>query len=607
MKENREPSSDSKTKDFLAEQKEKAKEFFSEQKGKAKDFIDGQTAKAKVFLVDQKIKAKEFLTLQTKKTYTGLFKDLEISKGQFITLCILATSFAIVLLIDIFLSIEAGQGLQVISSAYFIVIGLLSGLLIGGFVMDKIHGNRYKWLLRCLFVSVLITFSHISFFRRTGDIVPNALFLGNSFIAGLLFMFLSTFFVDFTTILEKGRVFSYIIIVTSIAIGFVIVIVLLNIFILLPAFLLLLFFAYLYKYPEKEEPYKPVKSEKSEREINIEIVKYTFLLGIFGLIIGLIIPIEDYQRFGRFQLSLVQLAGVLIIAVIFSFATVIIEGAIFDFSGRKASISNVILAISIVNFTKLFDVSIPFFNVALSFVAILASFMAIPLLISDISHRKNLGKILALTFSVVLTCIFLGVIIETFVLLFFEDKYIANIFLVGVINFASIIGLFFLVNVRETLSSKEANWPDALLHIYIVHESGVLLYEHSFERENLAESDLISGGFVGLITMLQEITREEQRLKIIDHGGKKILFGFNFNKSLIFALIIKEELYVLRSKLNFFIQDIEEQFVIPTEEFNGVDVELWKKRISPILEKHFKRKYFQLASDLLPIDLNIEP
>ncbi len=605
MKENHDSTSDSKSKDFIADQKEKEKESITEQKLKAKGSIDGQKSKAKEFIAEQKIKTKEFLTLQTKKTYTGLFKDIEITRGQFVTICVISVSFAIILLIDVLLTIEAGQRPREIPSAYFIVIGLLVGLVVGGIMMDKIRGNRYKWLLRCLIISVLIAASHIAFFRKTGGIVPSFLFLGNSFIAGLLFMFFITFFVDFTTILERGRVFSYVIIATSVIIGFFIVLVVLSVFPFFPVFLLLLFFTYLYKYPEKEEPYKPFKSEKTESEINLDLIKYTILLSIFGLIIGLIIPIEDYQRFGALDLSLFQLIMVLFIATVFSFSTVIVEGAIFDFSGRKASISNVILAISLVNFTKLFYVNIPYFNVAISFVALLASFMAIPLLISDISYRRNLGKILAFTFSVVLACTFLGFFIEMVILSFIEDEYIGNIFLVGVINFTSIVGLFFLANMRETLSSKETNWPDALLHIYIVHESGVLLYDYSFETENLAESDLISGGFVGLITMLQEITREEQRLKVIDHGGKKILFGFNSNKSLIFALIIKEELYILRSKLNFFIQDIEEQFVIPTDEFNGVDCGLWKKRIDPILERHFKRKYFQLASDLLPFDLGI--
>jgi len=114
----------------------------------------------------------------------------------------------------------------------------------------------------------------------------------------------------------------------------------------------------------------------------------------------------------------------------------------------------------------------------------------------------------------------------------------------------------------------------------------------------LGESDLISGGFVGLITLLQEITKEKQRLKSIDHGGKRILFGFDSKRTLIFALIITEELIILRNKLFYFIQEIEDKYPTNLEDFSGVNVELWKKRIDPILDKYFKRKYFELIPEL---------
>ena len=130
----------------------------------------------------------------------------------------------------------------------------------------------------------------------------------------------------------------------------------------------------------------------------------------------------------------------------------------------------------------------------------------------------------------------------------------------------------------------------------------MLLYDYSFIKEELIEADLVSGGFVGLIAILQEITKERQRLKIIDHGGKKIMFGFNSDKSIYIALVITEELLVLRNKLAYFLDDFEENFHIDMDKFAGVNVELWKSRLDPLIEKHFKRKYFDLIPDFAYVD-----
>jgi len=235
---------------------------------------------------------------------------------------------------------------------------------------------------------------------------------------------------------------------------------------------------------------------------------------------------------------------------------------------------------------------------------------------SDFARRENLGKVLGVSFTIVLVCVGLGFFVEASISEFITGIYTqidvsepfaehtSTIALLGIVNFASIISLFFLVNTTEAVSAKEQNWNDHLIHLYLFHESGMLLYDHSFvEEKDKIESDLASGGLTGLIAILQEITKEQERLKSIDHGGKRIMFLFY--GPLVVALISTEELLILRHKLSNFMQEIEKRYNIKDKEFNGVDVNYWKERIQPILEKHFKRKYFEFLSDFMIIDDSI--
>ncbi|MGV9205633.1 MAG: hypothetical protein ACOC44_16615, partial [Promethearchaeia archaeon] len=534
----------------------------------------------------------------------GLFKDIEITRKQFLTLYLMAVCFASTLMIDIFLSLDLGSKFYRVlplRASFFIIIGVAVGFLIGGFALDKVRGKRYPLLFKILILSVIITISHITFFRRTGDVAPSILFLTNSVISGILFIFLATFFIDFTTILERGRVFSFLIILLIITLGIMLFLVANETFITFPIFFIIGSIIYIYLNKEEEEPYEPIILDREIREIHYRIAKYIIMIGFFGIIIGMLIPRTEILIFSMEDWSQLAVIIVVIIGILFSLITAIGVGAVFDFYGRKTTVSSIILAISIMNFLKLFNIEIEFFGLAIFFAAFLANFMTIPLLMSDISDRENLGKVFGISFSVMLFCVILGLIISSNIPTeLFANKYTREIFIIGVINFLSILSLFFLSNIEETVNPKEQNWPDYLIHLFVIHESGMLLYEKSFKpiHEDAIESDLASGGFIGLISMLQEITQEEKKLRVIDHGGKKILFGFSENRKLIFALILTEELRILRNKLDNFIEDIERKYSLKDEVFAGVNVDLWKKRIDPILKCHFERKYFELMPEI---------
>ncbi len=542
---------------------------------------------------------RDFFAKHAEKTYNGLFKGIEITKSQFFTLFLISLCISMILIIDIFLSFEISENRFNLTFNIFIIIGVLLGLISGGFLIDRSKGKRYQLLFLLIIVSAIITISHLGFFYQTGVIIPSILFVGNSFIAGLLFILFLTFYVDWTTILDRGRVFSFLIIMLSISIGIILLLISKNFFFFISILIFTFSFYYFYKNQEKKEYYKGIKKEGIKMEIKLDIIKSIILLSFFSLTIGLMFPIDEILSHDYFIIKEFTLITVLIVGLIFTLGTCLIIGLIFDFSGRKALFSNIIFVISIVNFIKLFDLKIEFFSIAIAIIALLANFMSIPLLMTDIALKDHLGRILGLTYFINILCVILGIYIKFIIIQALVDEFIAGMLLIGVINFASIISLFFLVNSKEMISSKEQNWSDNLIHLYAIHDSGMLLYEYSFTnlKEGLAESELVSGGFIGLICMLQEITKEKQLLRVIDHGGKKILFGYTTEKKIIIALLISEELLVLRRKISDFIQDIEKLYSEEIHDLNYIDKELWFNRLEPILTKHFKPKYFALAPE----------
>ncbi|MFX1280721.1 MAG: PAS domain S-box protein [Promethearchaeota archaeon] len=133
------------------------------------------------------------------------------------------------------------------------------------------------------------------------------------------------------------------------------------------------------------------------------------------------------------------------------------------------------------------------------------------------------------------------------------------------------------------------NWTDFLLQIYIFCNSGVLLYDYPFmEIEKKNDSLLISGGLVGMMTILKEVIQAERLIKIIDHGDRKIIFDFNTTNQIIFALIVKENLTIFHQKLLTLIEEFDNHYQILIEnlEESCSVSENWES-LGTLIEKHF--------------------
>jgi len=102
------------------------------------------------------------------------------------------------------------------------------------------------------------------------------------------------------------------------------------------------------------------------------------------------------------------------------------------------------------------------------------------------------------------------------------------------------------------------NLHELLLELYTIYKSGILInYQQFLKGIKKHEADLISCSFVGIMTILQEVSPGEKQIKTIDHGDRKLMFEFNATKDIIFVLIVREDLIVFRDKLNVFIEEFD--------------------------------------------------
>ena len=123
------------------------------------------------------------------------------------------------------------------------------------------------------------------------------------------------------------------------------------------------------------------------------------------------------------------------------------------------------------------------------------------------------------------------------------------------------------------------NWKDSLIHIYIIYKSGIPLYDYSFVKKiNNSDPSLISGGIVGMITILKHIIQGKKQIKTIDHGDRKLMFETNESGDIIFVLIVKEDLTVFRKKLCTLIEKFDKNYkdLIKRIETTSIITNKWK-------------------------------
>lgn len=134
------------------------------------------------------------------------------------------------------------------------------------------------------------------------------------------------------------------------------------------------------------------------------------------------------------------------------------------------------------------------------------------------------------------------------------------------------------------------NWRKALTQLFIIYRSGVPLYDESFNNEEKnRDSSLISGGIIGLMSILKAILQGDTQIKSIDHGDRTIIFDSNITDDIIFVLIVKENMVIFEKKLEVLISEFDDTYANLVEDINNTssDSENWE-HLGDLVKKHFK-------------------
>jgi len=146
------------------------------------------------------------------------------------------------------------------------------------------------------------------------------------------------------------------------------------------------------------------------------------------------------------------------------------------------------------------------------------------------------------------------------------------IFLMGVI--------FFTITILSIPSSTEIGWEEKLRHLYVITQNGLCAYEYKFREEITIDSDLLTSGLSGVVTLVQEMTKSEKRLKIIKQEKNNIFL--EYGEFVTIVLIAKEELRIIYDKIAEFLHEFEEIFSENLRNWDG-NVDIFK--IADILIK----------------------
>ena len=112
-----------------------------------------------------------------------------------------------------------------------------------------------------------------------------------------------------------------------------------------------------------------------------------------------------------------------------------------------------------------------------------------------------------------------------------------------------------LIRLRNLI---EFEWKLKILQLYIIHHSGLVVFERSFRDKSDLNPILAEGGITGIVNAIKEMTKSEKRTSIIRQGDRNILLEYGEHVNVV--LIAEEELGVLRSKMRELLHEFESVF-----------------------------------------------
>ncbi len=534
-------------------------------------------------------------------SFKSFMKDIEISKKEFFLLFLIFNSLIFLLLyqfgIIIGMPIDHDKS-HLRELNLFKAVSIFSGFIIGFFLsiyfVDKIK-KPIRFIKSVIVTSLIIIFIQIPLVLLEMEPLLFIFYFTNILILIIAIMMTWKIFLIETSILERGRIMSYLLVFTILCIAIVLGSALIYVLIIIPIVFVILTIILLrenkYKYYIKFQP-SIIEGEKKslQKSFQLDLIKYYLFFFCFSVTGGLAFPLQD-----SFQFGINALAGntilIFSLVIIYAIFIVILIGLLFDYAGRIFPLNYIILAIALATYIQIFIFRFFDFPLAIIFSAFIAALMCVPLLIGDTITRENFGSTLSISYFIIIIGMIVGLSFNMFITESLQSSSFREIFLMGTIFMFCIICLLFLVYMRETLPRKEQAWKNFLYHLYIIHDSGILLYEYAFIKEkktdgSSVDSDLRAGGIIGVRSILKEIVQGEEEVKTID-SGDRVLIITHSNK-VIFALIVKEELIVLRKKMEALIEDFNKEFGELINEISSIGAAIHKFKPT----EHIVLKYF---------------
>ncbi len=116
-----------------------------------------------------------------------------------------------------------------------------------------------------------------------------------------------------------------------------------------------------------------------------------------------------------------------------------------------------------------------------------------------------------------------------------------------------------ILNAKDSLPSKEEReWRSCINHLFLISHTGICLVHQPFQEEKVVNIDLFAGGISGIISLVQELTKSNERIEVVSQKDKKIII--QYGKYLTGALISSKDLKILHQKLEDLLFNYEDIF-----------------------------------------------
>lgn len=510
-------------------------------------------------------------------------RDLAISKKEFFyfLLCFIFSTIPINFIIFNVIGLGLEEMIFNVLNLTSLIVVIIT-IVIGGLIVDIIKSRLKLLIISSCLVIIGMLFVALG---TTYEIIGYSFTI---FFTGIFFIDLLTILIHESNILNRGRLIGYLFFL-SFLISHIILLISSRNIIAITFFETILFFLIDYGYTQYQykETDKRLKSDKNFIKIiskSYNMLGYLLIFVVFGFI------------FGNTLTTLSKLDILTPLFLILFTISFILFGVSLDNLGRKLTLSIGILTIStIIIFAGIFNDEIIYNSIFLG-ISIPITFTILFTFAADFSTERNSIKYRGRIICIFLLLLVIGALLGSIMNHLLTHTYLNNPeffywlpqYLIGLNPFLLILVLTWISLLPEILSAKEADWAKSLKNLYVFNKNSVCLYTKNFLPDliqpEVLDEDLITGGFTGILTLLEEITNEKKNVRIIDKEKVKIYFAYG--KSVIVALISTKYLPILFKKLDIFIRAFEKQFEDELLHFQG--------KINPFDDTiHLIRKFFQ--------------